>query len=45
MGVIKLSESATVEGFYRVFDFMKRLQAIGIESEVVAELEALRFGA
>ena len=32
--------SATVEGFYRVFGFMKRLQVIGIESEVVTELEA-----
>ncbi len=25
---IKVSVSATVEGFYRVFGFMKRLQAI-----------------
>jgi hypothetical protein len=44
MNVSKLSVPATVEGFYRIFGSMKRLQAIVIESEVVTELEALALG-
>jgi hypothetical protein len=44
MSISKLSVPATVEGFYRIFGSMKRLQAIGIESEVVTELEALGLG-
>ncbi len=45
MGVATL-ESVFVGALKRIrARFMKRLQAIGIESEVVAELEALRFGA
>ena len=45
MGVAAL-ESVFVGALKRIrARFMKRLQAIGIESEVVAELEALKFGA
>ena len=40
---IKLSVPATVEGFYRIFGFMRRLQVIGLEPEFVTVLEA-RFG-
>ena len=40
----KLSVPATVEVFYLIFGSMKRLQAIGIESKVVTELEALGLG-
>ena len=44
MSISKLSVPATVEGFYRIFGSMTRLQAIGIESEVVIEIEALGLG-